>query len=95
MTRLFEEICAKIGPPNNINSLGASTYANEGIINLLHGQLSGVATGQISRWLHLKAGLGTLFRLDDFSVLAASAATVRHPDRLNYSQPTTCFTVFW
>jgi toxin ParE1/3/4 len=27
MTRLFEEICAKIGPPNNINSLGASTYA--------------------------------------------------------------------
>jgi hypothetical protein len=26
MARLFEEICAKIGPPNNINSLGASTY---------------------------------------------------------------------
>jgi hypothetical protein len=26
MARLFEEICAKIGPPNNINSLGAGTY---------------------------------------------------------------------
>jgi hypothetical protein len=26
MARLFEEICTKINPPNNINSLGASTY---------------------------------------------------------------------